>query len=572
MKNIFKILTILLLHQLVWSQSNTITSYQYWVDNDFSNQQSVGISPISELHLQTDLDLSSTEQGFHTFHIRFQDNNNKYSSILSQLFFSKSLDNKITEYEYWFDSNYSAKVNVTVSPVVSLQLIADFDCATLTNGMHLLHLRFKDDGGKWSSVTSKFFQKSANGSSTVNLITSYRYWIDSSYNAITSVNLPNPVNPYELINDFDLTQVPKGQHTFNIQFKDTSGLWSAILTDTIIKNALPISNFDFTTTANCDSTVLALSNLSMDADTYLWDFGDGVQSTDSLPSHSYFMPGNYNISLTVTDLSSGLDSTINKSISVSGNTTNIVAMTACGQQISPSGLYTWTSSGEYQDTISNSYGCDSIITVNLVVNQSSSSTINPIACATYTAPDGQIYTQSGTFTSTISNQFGCDSTISINLTIIQLDPSFTQENLILTANQSGAQYQWLDCSNGNTAIVGETFQTFSVTSNGQYAVIVSNNGCSDTSDCVQISNVGINDVLSDQLQIFPNPSSKLVTVKFNSIGLFDLQLRDINGKIVYKQVQQQDETVIDLSHLPQGMYMLEVNSESQRTVQRITKL
>lgn len=572
MKNIFKILTILLLHQLVWSQSNTITSYQYWVDNDFSNQQSISISPVSEFHLQTDLDLSSTEQGFHTFHIRFQDNNNKYSAILSQLFFSRSLDTKITAYEYWFDNNYSAKVNVAVSPAVNLQLITDFDCASLTNGMHLLHLRFKDDGGKWSSVTSKFFQKSANGSSTVNLITSYRYWIDSSYNAITSVNLSNPVNPYELINDFDMTQVPKGQHTFNIQFKDTSGLWSAILTDTIVKNALPISNFDFTTTATCDSTVLNLSNLSMDADSYLWDFGDGIQSTDSLPLHSYHVAGVYDITLTVTDLLSGLGSTITKTVVINGHTTSTISLEACEQQNSPSGLYTWTSSGQFMDTIQNAVGCDSVITVNLTINNNTTNTISPSACNSYTAPDGQIYTQSGTYTAVIPTVESCDSTITINLTINELNNAVTQTDLTLTATQIGAQYQWIDCANGNIPIVNETNQTFTAQTNGSYAVIVTTTDCSDTSECIQISNVGIMEASKDLLQLFPNPTSDYLTIKTNQAMYFDINVLDVNGKIILTKTQNKNEATIDVSTLPKGLYMLRVTSQNFNITNRITKM
>jgi len=572
MKNIFNIIAIFLLHHLVWSQSNTITSYQYWVDNDFVNQQSITVTPVSNFHLQTDLDLSSTEQGFHTFHIRFQDNNNKYSAILSQLFFSRSLDTKITEYEYWFDNNYSAKVNVSVSPIVNLQLLADFDCATLTNGMHLLHLRFKDDGGKWSSVTSKFFQKSANGSSTVNLITSYRYWIDSSYNSITSVNLTTPVDPYELINDFDMTQVSKGQHTFNIQFKDTSGLWSAILTDTIIKNALPISNFDFTTTANCDSTVLNLSNLSMDADTYLWDFGDGVQSSDSLPLHTYYSAGLYNITLTVTDLLSGLDSTITKTVLIDGHTTSIISLEACEQQISPSGLYTWTNSGQFMDTIQNAAGCDSVVTVNLTINNNAINTISSSACNTYSAPDGQIYTQSGTYTAIIPTIAGCDSTITINLTINQLNTQVIQSDLTLTASQVGAQYQWIDCANGNTPIVNETNQTFTAQTNGSYAVIVTTNDCSDTSACIQISNVGIVEASKGFLQLFPNPTNDYLTITTNEEMYFDIYIVDVNGKILFTKTENKNEVTIDVSTLPKGVYLVKVTSQNYNLTNRITKM
>ena len=41
---------------------------------------------------------------------------------------------------------------------------------------------------------------------------------------------------------------------------------------------------------------------------------------------------------------------------------------ACFSYISPSSNYTWTTSGTYMDTIRNALSCDSIITVNLIIN------------------------------------------------------------------------------------------------------------------------------------------------------------------------------------------------------------
>ena len=48
-----------------------------------------------------------------------------------------------------------------------------------------------------------------------------------------------------------------------------------------------------------------------------------------------------------------------------------------------------------------------------------SSTINPTACGTYFAPSGQAFTSSGSYQDTITNVGGCDSLITINLTIEQ---------------------------------------------------------------------------------------------------------------------------------------------------------
>ncbi|WP_170265193.1 hypothetical protein, partial [Salibacter halophilus] len=69
------------------------------------------------------------------------------------------------------------------------------------------------------------------------------------------------------------------------------------------------------------------------------------------------------------------------------------------------------------DTIPNAAGCDSIMTINVTINQPTTSTITTTACGSYAAPSGQILTTSGTYTDVIANAAGCDSTITINLTI-----------------------------------------------------------------------------------------------------------------------------------------------------------
>ena len=51
-------------------------------------------------------------------------------------------------------------------------------------------------------------------------------------------------------------------------------------------------------------------------------------------------------------------------------------------------------------------GCDSIIMINLVVNAPSSSSIGVNACDMYTAPSGAMYTSSGLYTDTITNMMG----------------------------------------------------------------------------------------------------------------------------------------------------------------------
>ena len=80
---------------------------------------------------------------------------------------------------------------------------------------------------------------------------------------------------------------------------------------------------------------------------------------------------------------------------------------------------TYTTSGTYVQTLANANaaGCDSIINLNLTINNATSSTQNVTFCGPYTL-NGQTYTTSGTYTQTLQNINGCDSTLTLNLNLV----------------------------------------------------------------------------------------------------------------------------------------------------------
>ena len=75
-----------------------------------------------------------------------------------------------------------------------------------------------------------------------------------------------------------------------------------------------------------------------------------------------------------------------------------------------------TASGSYTFTTTNASGCDSTATLNLTINNATSSTTDVTACDSYDW-NGTTYTASGSYTFTTTNASGCDSTATLNLTI-----------------------------------------------------------------------------------------------------------------------------------------------------------
>ncbi len=114
----------------------------------------------------------------------------------------------------------------------------------------------------------------------------------------------------------------------------------------------------------------------------------------------------------------GCDSIITVQLTIFNSSTAEITVEACDNYISPSGTYVWTQSGIYLDTIPNAAGCDSMMTINLTIYQSTSSVLEITACDSLVSPSGHVWMTSGVYQDTIPNAAGCDSLITINLTII----------------------------------------------------------------------------------------------------------------------------------------------------------
>jgi PKD repeat protein len=74
-------------------------------------------------------------------------------------------------------------------------------------------------------------------------------------------------------------------------------------------------------TVGCSPLLVRFRNLSENAESYSWDFGDKTFSSEQNPSHTYNIPGNYIVKLTVTNISG--QSSLNGLITVYQNPTAV---------------------------------------------------------------------------------------------------------------------------------------------------------------------------------------------------------------------------------------------------------
>ena len=228
------------------------------------------------------------------------------------------------------------------------------------------------------------------------------------------------------------------------------------------------------------------------------------------------------------------------------------------------------------DTLTNFANGDSIVTLNLTIINSATGTDTRTECSPYAWIDGNIYTANNT-TATFNLIGGaansCDSLVTLDLTINPINITITNTSLTLTANQTGATYQWLDCDNGNVAIPSETSQSYTATSNGNYAVEVSLGSCVDTSACENISIVGINEnILGETISIYPNPTSGVATINLGTIKEATITILNITGEELYNINQINESQVeVSLSDYSKGIYFIKIQSNNQQKVVKLIK-
>jgi hypothetical protein len=281
-----------------------------------------------------------------------------------------------------------------------------------------------------------------------------------------------------------------------------------------------------------------------------------------LTGMTYTSSGNYTYVGTNT---SGCPLTTTLNLTINNSTTATIAETACDSYTWALNGTTYTASGTYTHVGTNASGCPLTTTLNLTINNSSTATVTEIACDSYTwALNGTTYTNSGTYTHIGTNAAGCQLTTTLNLTINTVDVSTTVADPTITANASGASYQWIDCNNGNAIIPGATAQSFTATANGNYAVIVTAANCSDTSTCQVINSVGIDEMGASNIEVYPNPTSGNVQIILGeAYQNTSVKLINALGQVIlHKAYSSTDEITFEIEGAS-GVYFLEIESAEQ---------
>lgn len=356
-----------------------------------------------------------------------------------------------------------------------------------------------------------------------------------------------------VFNNQNVTQCPGTTFTVGSNTYSIAGTYN----DTLLGQAI----------FGCDSVIitnLAYSTISNDTLPTSVCAGDSVTINGT---NYYFSNGYY--SDTLISPATGCDSIVTLNLTVYAPASSSQSLTECEGFTLTVGSNTYSASGMYIDTLTNSSssGCDSIVTTNLTIQAIQMNTQNVNLCDGESISVGSnVYSFSGNYIDTLAGMAanGCDSIVTTNLAVappINVAVSNATSTFTISANNTTAtSYQWINCTTG-VDIAGATGQSYVVTTNGSYAVVIGNGNCSDTSACTTYSTIGIDEKIQYNVLVYPNPSSGIVTIS-NITDLFktyDVYVLNLLGQTVYSKKHMSDST-LEIYLEKKGVYFVEIES------------
>ena len=286
---------------------------------------------------------------------------------------------------------------------------------------------------------------------------------------------------------------------------------------------------------------------------------------------TYTQTGLYKDTVWTDNTHTAIDSVCFLNLTIRNSTSGIDVQSHCD-------TYTWIDGNTYtastdipKDTLTNTVGCDSIVTLNLTIRNYTAGTDEHYVCGPYEWINGITYNAStmGAI-DTILNTAGCDSIVTLDLTIRQNIVLTKWTDVVIVNNKDygpfdGDNCSWYYCV--SDTIGGELIGTGlykQVTAPGYYYVIAVK-GNDTIVSCSQYMNPE-----NVQVSSYPNPTESSVSIQGGNWRRGDMiAVITLTGNIVKHSTAQDDGYLtLDLSGLPDGIYFVKVGEEVVKVIKR----
>ncbi len=190
----------------------------------------------------------------------------------------------------------------------------------------------------------------------------------------------------------------------------------------------------------------------------------------------------------------------------------------------------------------------------------SSTVVTDSSCNSYSW-NNVVYSNSGVYSDTLINSYGCDSIITLDLTIFNISAAIDTISGNIVAS-GGVNYLW------NT---GDTTSIITPDTNGLYSVTVTDiNGCTETIsfNVTFISNTGIVG-LNNNFRLYPNPNNGNFMVKCQE-KIESIKLYNNLGQIVksFSRVNSKQFTINE-TMIEKGVYFVNISTQNESIIRQV---
>ena len=208
-----------------------VVKAEYWIDSNKKKELTVNGSQVAFT-----VEAVEVSEGLHTLNYRLLNNEGRYSPLYTWMFLreelrDESIDNKVSNVEYWIDDISNGVKDVTVSEG---EINLSIDATTLSYGLHKLVYRLKDLRGRYSTPKTWVFLKNKPEGNTK--VTWYKYWWDDREDMAVTEDVETEGNTFVFekqltVPDYIMSKASDNETltaTFHIMFGDDAGKVSTI--------------------------------------------------------------------------------------------------------------------------------------------------------------------------------------------------------------------------------------------------------------------------------------------------------------------------------------------------------
>ncbi|MEL6650352.1 MAG: T9SS type A sorting domain-containing protein, partial [Bacteroidota bacterium] len=188
----------------------------------------------------------------------------------------------------------------------------------------------------------------------------------------------------------------------------------------------------------------------------------------------------------------------------------------------------------------------------------------------------------GTYTVTVTDGFGCVNTDDIDISLeftpvadLSVAQTFGYTYDFTNLSTAGANVTW-DFGDGSP-VSTDPNPTHIYAFDGSYTVtLIASNNCGNDTTTITLGSVDIDDLFSQSIDIYPNPTANSFYVNSAELQAENLRIEvyDAKGALIYRQQLGRVngfEQQIDLSQQPEGVYTVKISDGSRNAVKRVIR-